>query len=195
MSRTAHFLHGFNVSDGGEGTTDKLIPVFRAAGFRAIAHDYGWFGLVRVRLCNGGVAEAVKATVKRGDIGIGHSNGCAILAEAADRGAPFAGMVLINPALDEDRILPQSVRWIHVYYNSGDTAVWASRLLQFSHPWGAMGRLGFKGDDPRYRNIDCGPDVNGHSDIFTKLDKWGSVMVQNVVRELKPKAVPKARRA
>lgn len=184
--RAAHVVHGFNVNDGGANTTNLLHPYLRQAGLRVVDHDYGWFGLIQVRLCNGGIAETIKAASKRGDIGIGHSNGCAILMEACQRGAPLAGLVLINPALDEDCVPPPQVRWIHVYFNCDDSPVKWSRLLLL-HPWGAMGRYGYKGDDPRYLNVDCAPEVSGHSDIFTKLDRWGPRIVRNIGRALGPK--------
>lgn len=183
--KVAHILHGFRVTDGGAGSIDRLCPHLGDAGWKTCEHDYGYFHLIKVRWCNGSVADAVKACVRRGDIGVGHSNGCAILAEAADRGAPFAGLVFINPALDEDRVISKHVPWVHVYYNEGDRAVWAAQVLQFSHPWGAMGRVGFKGDDARYLNIDCHPDVQGHSDIFTKLEKWGPAITKRVAVALR----------
>jgi hypothetical protein len=182
MRSVVHILHGFNVADGGEGTIDRLKPYLEAGGYRIQDHDYGHFLFRQVRLENGAVAEKVAATVKKGDIGIGHSNGCAILMRAAALGAPFKGLVFINPALDEDCVAAEHVRFVHVYHNDGDYAVWFARLLRFNHPWGAMGRVGFKGSDPRYLNIDCGPDVQGHSDLFTKLDKWGPCIVREIKR-------------
>ncbi len=120
--RCAHFVHGFNVSDGGTGTTDTLIPYFEPA-FKVVQHDYGWLGLLGTRFCNRGIATQVAAQASRDDVGVGHSNGCAILAMAADMGAPFRGLVLINPALDEDWVFPSQLRWVHVYYNQGDRPV------------------------------------------------------------------------
>jgi pimeloyl-ACP methyl ester carboxylesterase len=185
MARGAHIVHGFNVDDGGAKTTNLLMPHLKQAGFRILDHDYGWFGLVQVRLCNGGIAETVRAATRRGDIGIGHSNGCAILMEAAQRGAQFTGLVLINPALDEDCKAPAQVRWIHVYHNREDSPVKWSRILLL-HPWGAMGRHGYRGKDERYTNFDCYPEVQGHSDIFKKLDRWGPRIVKNIGKALKP---------
>jgi pimeloyl-ACP methyl ester carboxylesterase len=183
--RTAHLLHGFNVADGGAGSIDRLKPYLEAGGYRVRDHDYGHFLFRQVRFENGAVAEKVAAAVKKGDVGVGHSNGCAILMRAAALGAPFRGLVFINPALDEDCVAADHVRFVHVYFNDGDYAVWFSRLLRFNHPWGAMGRVGFKGTDPRYVNIDCAPDVQGHSDIFTKLEKWGPAIIGGVKAALR----------
>jgi hypothetical protein len=183
--RRVFIVHGFNVSDGGKNTTDGLMSYIKAAGWRPEPIDYGWFGLIQVRLCKGGVAEIIKAAARKGDIGIGHSNGCAILMEAAQRGAQFTGLVLINPALDEDCKAPPQVRWIHVYHNREDSPVKWSRILLL-HPWGAMGRHGYRGKDERYTNFDCYPDVKGHSDIFTKLETWGPRIVRNIGKALKP---------
>lgn len=180
--RTVHLVHGFNVKDGGQNTTDKLIPYLKGARFRVMDHDYGYFGLLRVRLCNGGVSELVKAATDKGDIGVGHSNGCAVLAEAAARGAPFAGLVFLNPALDQDYSIARHVSWVHVYHSQKDVAVLMAKVLRFNHPWGAMGRLGYTGTDPRVTNIDYTPF--GHSDVFKQLDIWGPRITDKIWSEL-----------
>jgi len=184
----AHLVHGYRVADGGKATSDTLIPYLEMAGFPVHQHDYGWFGLMQVRLLNGGVAEDILRGTKVGDIGVGHSNGCAILADAADRGAPFAGLIFINPALDTGRVIERRVKWIHVYYNKGDVPVLISELLDWlpwnwnhKHPWGGMGRTGFTGHDRRYRNVDCGSyGVAGHSDFFRRIEVMGPVLIQNL---------------
>lgn len=174
-----HLVHGFNVSDGGANTTDRLTPYFEVNGHEVIQHDYGWFGFLSVRFRNHSVAEKIaKATTGEGyDVGVGHSNGCAILLDAASMGK-FDGLILINPALDRDADIPDGVRWVHVYHNSGDKPVkWAKWLPM--HPWGDMGRVGYCGMDGRVMNFSgdrLEPRLSGHSDIFSpdKLPVWGS---------------------
>jgi hypothetical protein len=183
---TAHFLHGFNVSDRGRGSTDTLVPYFRRLGFATRQHDYGWFGLLQVRLRNEKVAAKVAKAVKPGDIGVGHSNGCEILARAADLGAPFAGLVLIHPALEADREIAHQVGWIDVYHGFRDAAVQVSELLDWmpwnwgrAHPWGDMGNRGYLGTDPRVANINDGMD---HSGIFTLIKDWGPIIASRALR-------------
>jgi hypothetical protein len=178
-TRIAHVVHGFNVTDGGQRTTDRLLPHLQKAGYKTLQHDYGYFGLIQVRLCNGGVAEAIKSITQRGDIGIGHSNGCAILAEAAKRGAPFKGLVFIHPALDDDYLVAPQVEWVHVYHSDKDQAVWFAKLLRFNHPWGAMGRTGYTGSDERYLNFN---DDEPHSGTFENNKLWGPRIVRAIKR-------------
>lgn len=193
MKKDAHLLHGFNVSDGGASTTDTLVPYIKRAGFSVRQHDYGWFGLLQVRFLNNRVAQTVKEATQVGDIGIGHSNGCAILAEAADRGAPFEGLILINPALEQGRIIAPQVKWIHVYHNRDDKPVKLTGWLDYlpwnwgrGHPWGAMGNTGFTGNDDRYLNIDCAKyNVSGHSDVFRKIRTMGPVILNVSLKRLK----------
>lgn len=180
---TVHLLHGFNVTDRGRDTTDRLIPHFRGAGFCVRDHDYGWFGLLQVRFRNKAVAQDLSKQVYHGDIGVGHSNGCTILAQAADMGAPFRGLVFINPALEAERYVAPQVEWINIYYNAGDVPVRVAKYL-WHHPWGNMGQVGFSGEDDRVHNVDCSETVNGHSDIFTKLEQWGPAIVNGVVAKM-----------
>jgi hypothetical protein len=181
---TVHLVHGYNISDGGTNTTDKLIPYLAKAGYDTREHNYQFVnltGLLQVRFCNGSVSEIVRAWTRDGDIGIGHSNGCAILAQAAAKGAPFHGLVFIHPALNEDYVVAPHVRWVHVYHSRKDWAVWFSKLLRFRHPWGAMGRVGFQGSDPRYTNID---DGEAHSGNFKNLHVWGPRIVERITASL-----------
>ena len=182
---TVHLVHGFNVQDNGRRSTDRLAPYFNSQGFETRQHDYGWKFLLGVRFANPRVAREIAATVQPGDIGCGHSNGCLILALAADLGAPFAGLVFINPALEPAREIAPQVKWAHVYHNRGDAPVEAAQLLDFlpwnwgrRHPWGEMGNVGYTGADARVRNFDCGrqqPPLSGHSAMFApaNLATWG----------------------
>lgn len=174
-----HLVHGFNVSDGGKETTDKLRPYFESAGFEVTDHDYGWIGLLGVRFLNGRIAKGIREKVKAGDIGVGHSNGCAILARACEQGAPFKGLVLINPALNSDTVIP-GVEWVHVYHTNHDSPVKLASWLPF-HQWGDMGAEGFRGQDVRYTNFNLTDHIQGHSEIFQRLDVWGQVIVGNTL--------------
>ena len=56
-----YLVHGFNVKDAGAGTVDRLVPHLTHAGFKCIELDYGYFNLLRVRLCNKAVARTIAA--------------------------------------------------------------------------------------------------------------------------------------
>ena len=70
-----HLVHGFNVSDGGKNTTDKLIQFAINNNMKPVQHDYGHFGIRDVFRKNKNVASRIFDAAKFGDIGIGHSNG------------------------------------------------------------------------------------------------------------------------
>jgi hypothetical protein len=183
---TVHLVHGFNIRNGGSKTTDKLRPYLEKEGYRVDDQDYGYFSLLKVRYLNDNVARDIAEDVKEGDIGIGHSNGCEILTETADYGAPFRGLVFINPALDVDRtIRNHHLRWVHVYYNPDDSAVWWAERLWF-HPWGQMGRVGYWGKDKRYKNYNCSQyGVVGHSTFFSDehIDPMAHLLIDNIRKE------------
>lgn len=179
---TVHLVHGFNVSDSGARTTDRLAPYFENVGFRVVEHDYGFQLFLGAWACNSTIAKRIRTKVSPGDVGVGHSNGCAILTRAADAGAPFAGLVLINPALDADITFAPHLKWVHVYYNRDDGAVALAELIPhwLNKRWGDMGARGYVGRDSRIENIDCQHDqgralpvVAGHSAIFRHMPAWG----------------------
>lgn len=153
-------LHGFNTSDGGQSTVDELISYMR----QDCEHlDYGNFGIIDVLRKNSGIAAELVSIAGADDIPIGHSNGCAIIAEAARKGGKFDTCVLINPALDKDYNFPEHVKHIYIYHTEHDKLVWYARLLKKFTPfrfikdfvWGEMGRTGStRNGDHRYVNVD-----------------------------------------
>lgn len=159
-------VHGFNVKDNGKGTTGKLAQRLPLEG-KPCQFRYGWKGLLGVRLFNGLLARLLSDMTSDGAVGIGHSNGCAILHRAAAAGAPFRHLILINPALDNDAEFAPGIERIDVLYNPTDPWVAAARWLPH-HPWGDMGRHGYSGHDPRVRNFDTQALLGaaGHSGVF-----------------------------
>ncbi len=164
---TVILTHGFNVKDGGAGSIDKLKPYL--GDFRLLEADYGWFGLLSVRLYNDNIARMIKGMTPPQSIGIGHSNGCTLLMKACEFGASFRHLILINPALDKDTKIPLQVDRVDVLHNNYDNVVTASRFRPW-HPWGEMGRTGYRGDDPRVFNHETFHlfGVQGHSEVFFK---------------------------
>jgi hypothetical protein len=190
-----HLVHGFNVHDGGKETIGKLKDFFIADGYFANMVNYGWIGLGGVAIKNPKIARTLVDIVGEGDIGVGHSNGCAILHQAACEGAKFKKLVFINPALDVSRVVPPHVEEIHVWHSPSDGPVrtWSQveRFLPFiqtffNHPWGEMGAKGYVGEDPRYKNFNKESDFrmssNAHSDMFDwdKISYFGREIVKKL---------------
>lgn len=191
--KVAVLVHGF-ASKGGKGSTDLLRPYFEAAGYQVAELDYRWTGLIGVRTCNKKLAQSwagwcrIVASHATEIIGVGHSNGCAILRASAWLGAPFTQLVFINPALNtkgkKTRIGPL-VRWVHVWHSPSDKAVRVARWLP-RHPWGRMGAVGYKGNDPRWINYNKQDDFRvssrSHGDVFDadKLAFFGPRIVEKV---------------
>jgi pimeloyl-ACP methyl ester carboxylesterase len=178
--KTTILVHGFNVSDSGSGTVEKLRPALGLLdNMHVTSHYYGWLGFIGVYLCNRRIASTLANRVenfnKRGKVcAIGHSNGCAILLEAARQGAVFDHVVFINPALRTNSEIPASISHLLIIHTKNDQAV---RLAQFveSIPflellipnfWGAMGAYGYKGLDRRVINLDLTHSLDSHSAFF-----------------------------
>ena len=181
---TVHILHGIHVSQPYK-SIGKLKLYFEKAGFNnVVVHKYGYAFAVLSRWKNPKRARKLFPLIENGDIVVGHSNGCTLIDMLTEMGAPISGAVLINPALDADKALASQVRWVHVYFNGGDSVVWWSKLL-IAHPWGKQGKIGYTGEDSRYSNFDSSkeePPVWGHSDIFKpkKISVWGPRIAKRV---------------
>lgn len=189
----AHFIHGFNVWDGGAASVDKLIPYFQAKCFDIGDHDYGWVGPMLLRSKNDQVVEEIREHVKDGDILIGHSNGCLICWQlVTDCGIKPAAVICIQAALRKDTEWPKGTPVLNLF-NKKDKAVslgrfWArfwsvANPFRDRHGWGAAGRHGFTKAQPMVINWNTDkPPVRaqGHSGVFETepLQYWGLKSVQ-----------------
>lgn len=186
---TVHLLHGI-YNENPELGVGQIEPYLKPFGFNVKVHTYGFRFAIQTRWLNPKTAKRLLPEIEKGDIVIGHSNGCTIwylLSKLLVEENAISGAVLINPALDSDRAFGNLTDWIHVYHNKDDTVVWWSKFLPFGHPWGVQGRIGFTGDDSRYVNFDCQeeePKVIGHSDIFSpgKIEEWGPRIAEQVFK-------------
>lgn len=199
---TVHILHGIHRDDpkGGAGNWAKY---YTDRGFPVRVWDYGHVYAVTARfLVNPHVVARMEAEIRDGDILLGHSNGCTIIANFTDKTSiVVGGVVLLNPALNVERRIACEVPWVHLYCNEGDMAVTAGKWWRWvdpvswfvRHPYGEQGRYGIDFTDRRYQVFrGCVPPnsiltiVNGHSHINEPdtLDTWGVFGVQMVVNSV-----------
>lgn len=184
-------VHGIHTAVG-DPVVEGLLPYLKAAGLDPVYVDYGWIAGVETRIANPLIVDTMLPFVNPGDIYVGHSNGCAIGYDLMRLGAPLAGAVFINGALEQTIARPANVRWIDVYFNSGDQITEAAKIgaaIGVTDPvWGELGHAGYSGTDRAITNINCGatldmPRVSGHSDIFTpaKLAQWGPYIARRIL--------------
>jgi hypothetical protein len=131
------------------------------------------YGYVLIPVTNRRAVRTIINATQPGDALVGYSNGAWAAVQAAELGAPARALHLVSPALHARHAFPEHLERVYVYHSSGDRAVrlgraWR-RLTRFlpwrwatPHGWGAMGRTGYRGADPRVINVDLGRDV-GHS--------------------------------
>jgi hypothetical protein len=187
-TKIAITAHGFWDFDG-VATTDRLRPFLEAVGYQVQEWDYGFTGLLGVRFLNGKRAKELAGIAKQnpGCVGIGHSNGCALLYRACtEHAAPFSQLVFINPALDEDVEFPSYLKHIHVWYSPHDYPVKFAGLF-YKHTWGKMGQVGATRKDPRVSNYNKESELfriksYTHLDMFLpeKLDYFGPIIVKEL---------------
>jgi len=172
-------VHGFNVKDGGAGTTGRVAAKLREDPRigEVVEFSTGWRFLLRVRISNNRRAQQLAALAKPDDILIGHSDGCNLIDKAMHELASLhkakVNCVYINPALDRDTALSAIVSKCLVFHTDSDMIVWISRFL-IAHPWGEMGMKGYRAvkqclHDKRYQNISyeaLGHHELGHSGVF-----------------------------
>lgn len=171
-----HLIHGFNVFDGGKGSIGSLQKYFEDAGHEVELHNYGWVGILRLRLVNKKTVRNIMDKIDPDkDVVIGHSNGCLVAWMIAAEGVIIDKLVCIQPALRRDTIFPHTVRNILTLYNKKDVAVFAARIFRYMNPvswfhphqWGMAGKRGFTRKDTRMKQINTLTDLpvkcSGHT--------------------------------
>ena len=167
---TIYLVHGFNVKDGGDGSVGTLRRSLEISGHKVVLVQYGWMHRFRVRMCTKGVANVFASMAEPDSVVIAHSNGANVVHAAAEAGAKFKHVFLINPALDAGKDIPNADK-VHVFYAPSDPWTRIARWIPFSD-WGRQGQVGYTGTDPRYKhtNLDDLADKEvGHSGIFADV--------------------------
>lgn len=181
---TTWLVHGFNVSDGGDGSINRLAPHLSPV---VQEYRYGWTGLVGLSCANRRAVRGLLQVVRPGDSLVAHSNGCLIAWQLARMvGRDLRSVVCVNPALRRDTLWNVPVLCLH---NSTDWVVQLGRAWGRLFPvdgieaqgWGAAGRYGFTAGQEHVTNLDTSESwldrpVKGHSGLFREPEYWGSVI-------------------
>lgn len=183
-------LHGIHTSETDFDFGEAFEDYFREAGFKTKSLYYGRIWAIQARWKNPKIVKQLWDEIPDGSILVAHSNGAALAYLMAKAGKKFAGVVLVNPALDKDKAI-EGAGWVHVYHNEDDHVTWWSRWFIRS-PWGAQGRDGPSFNLPHYKVFDCQkikslPKVRGHTAIYTvkaNRIKYGPFMACQVKKEL-----------
>jgi len=178
-------VHGIHTNDRAPWM-DFLVEAFSARGWDACAWTYGYAYALLTRLQNPSRARVLYDLIEPGDVVLGHSNGACLAWMAAKLGAPIGGAILINPALDTDKVMAPHVPWVNLYPNVYDDAVPFAGLF-IGHPWGAQGREGLSVPDIRYKTTwtstrrNDAPAVRGHSAVLAAdvLPAWSQVFINH----------------
>lgn len=159
-----HAVHGWGETDKGAGSVETLRPYFGSEIYRV--HKHFWprlktLALIQQRRRTRQEAAALAPLLKDGDDVITYSNGAAVVRRALlQTDAVIDTWVIIGGALPRDFEVPPNVRRVIVLYSDDDIAVllgllwtWINPVSWFlGHDWGALGRYGYTGDDPRVEN-------------------------------------------
>lgn len=168
-------VHGIETAEPAD-SIGRVAARFEACGFKvAPLYRYGQQRLWEVRGSREEVGFGLLSTLRVAAqfhagpvIPVGHSRGCLAIHDAAllqDKSleAPaFTRAVYLSPALDADTDPAPQIESLHVHYTRSDRTVWWARWLAW-HPFGDMGRRGYRGDDREVTNFDATGSVAGHS--------------------------------
>lgn len=107
--------------------------------------------------------------VQRVDV-VAHSWGNLLMARMMELGGSrmFRKCFCFAPAVDSDWIFPiRAFEQMWVIFNRRDRAIWAAEYLFLGqHPWGNMGRVGYRGEDRRIHNRECLAERRDWTDIM-----------------------------
>lgn len=185
--KTAYLIHGIKTRDPDRSSISFLRYIMPR--LKVIALSYGnWPALFALfmPIVNHFVIKNLMVQIQPGQILIGHSNGCTIAYGISQR-LFTKGLVLINPALDEDVVFDPFLDFIHVYYSEDDSIVKLSAFLPFSL-WGRMGATGYTGKDARVKQWRMPFRHTSIGDAEVAV-RWGPIIVKNLEEAMKSPSV------
>lgn len=145
-------VHG--ISTDGSTNTDLLGARLSALGHQVVPVKYHPIRWWEARWRRKDVARAVLNQYRQWDAAVGHSNGALALYSAMEQGAEFSRVVLLSAAMDADTRFPchGATRILNVF-NPYDKALSWGAKIPFRHPFGTLGRDGYRGvRDDRIRD-------------------------------------------
>lgn len=187
----AHLVHGFNVRDGGRSSMGPVAPHCLQAGWRPSHFEWGWSGLLMLRMKTRTAARELAERLEPGQLIVTHSHGWNV-AMAAARLRPECPIQVIgyNPAARRDVELPPSVARSVVLYAPDDWVVTAGRFWRRlttmnprrwfqPHPWGRLGRYGPHEETERLRSAPLpkgtkhsGPQAFPEAPVVMRARRW-----------------------
>ena len=160
-------IHGFNDISGGGDNIDKTQPLFEALGYEVEKDDadYGYFSLWMVRFKKHSAVLRIIGALKDADVVVTYSNGANYSMKALKLINRRIVVIHCSPALNAKAKFPEAVSYAWVFHIKSDWTVWLAKLIPFS-PWGNMGAVGYKGDNPIVTNVDFTDIAKFHGGMF-----------------------------
>lgn len=161
-------IHGMNSRGAGRDSIDRLAPTL-IGDVDTDEADYGWLGLLGVRLRRKSITQRIARVLLTGDVIVTHSNGANYAIHAlweAQLPPNTVKLIHFSPAIDRDRAVPRSVSEQHCFHTTGDFWVKLSRWLPF-HDFGNAGAFGIRQSfGTPTKNHDYSHKVHSHSGWF-----------------------------
>lgn len=168
-------VHGWNVSDAGMNSVDRLAPALESLGYEVDTDeaDYGFltwqmFSFIARVAIRPFVVQRLARAFKNADVIVTHSNG-ANFAHRALKQMPADSrprlLIHFSPALNRKTRRPRLVNRMVVFYTRSDWAVKLATFIPF-HPWGRMGSHGPLLGDLHTVGYDHSDQTRGHSGWF-----------------------------
>jgi pimeloyl-ACP methyl ester carboxylesterase len=176
----AYLLHGIETQDPERSTISFLRDYL--TGLDVVILGYGYIPALFAFITNiidWIIERRLRKLIEPGSLIIGHSNGCTIGWRLSNKIATH-GLVLINPALDNDISFHPELKFIHIYWSPKDSVSWLSQFVPFSD-WGLMGVTGYKGKDPRVKQFNMNLE---HTEIGDHEAEWGPVINEAIHQAL-----------
>ncbi len=187
---TVFIVHGFN-SRRHAVWMSELGRIIEAGGHDIVMGNYGHTNLFTVKDTTDEVARSLAASACKGDIAIGHSNGCTAIHQALYHGAGFERVIYLNAALPTKVKLVPWLKAMDVFYAPDEIATlvgaWWAAINPFSGNWGAMGRRGYRGQDPRVTNFELGPVGHSGALEFSRRRRMGEAILDRIAGQPIPR--------
>lgn len=173
----------WNPDSGKTSFTDQLLTPLKFKGYRVRDISYRRMLALKAYIPQEIEKRALLVidAYEPGDAVIAHSFGCLLTITAMKLGARFGKVFFFGAAVSQDAEIPPNYEHLYNIHSPSDGALWLGTLLPF-HPFGGMGKWGYRGKSPNVTNVEA-PGM-GHNDYVEpeNIEKW----LRFIDRKLRP---------
>lgn len=173
----------WNKKAGTNSFTDKLLVCLRLLGHKTVDAE---IEPMRARWAyfQSAIDKRAEVLVRihvPGDVLIAHSFGCLASHRAMEMGAKFSKVFFFGAAAEDDIVFPDGAfEKLYNVYSPDDWTLWLGARLPW-HPFGDLGRTGYKGTNKLVNNVKADKHRHNTHVEWKYIEQWARFIDREIM--------------